>query len=136
MNKTYNEVKKRNSFNARFNYLKLKGKVGRSTFGGNRYMNQRLYKSKKWLDARDRVIIRDKGCDLGIQGLEIQGMIIVHHINPITIEDVYNDSDCVYDSNNLVCTSLDTHNALHFEGKCPEYEPVERLPNDTVPWKN
>lgn len=136
MKKTYNGMKKRKTFNDRFEYLKLEGYVGESTFGGNRHMNQRLYKSKKWLDTRDKVIIRDNGCDLGVPGMEIHGMVIVHHINPITVDDVYNDSSCIYNLNNLVCTSLDTHNALHFEGECPEYEPIKRLPNDTIPWKS
>lgn len=133
--KTYRELSRLHTFLERYSYLKLKGVVGDNTFGHARYLNQALYTSRRWKRIRDDVIIRDDGCDLGIIGHEIHDKIIVHHINPITIEDLELDRDCVFDPDNLVCTTLNTHNAIHYgdESLLPRL-PVERRRNDTSPW--
>lgn len=124
------------TFEERFNYLKLEGRVGKETFGYDRYLNQILYKDKEWLRIRRDIIIRDDGCDLGIPGRGIHGKILVHHINPITVEDVLNRSPKVFDPDNLICTSLLTHNAIHYSDESIlTLDPVERRPNDTCPWK-
>jgi hypothetical protein len=106
------------------------------TFGYDRYLNQLLYKSDRWKSTRNDIIIRDEACDLGISDYEILGKILVHHINPITIEDVELDRPIVYDPENLICTTLNTHNAIHFgnENLLPKL-PIERRKNDTCPWK-
>lgn len=135
MPRTYRKVKKLESFDERFNYLFLSGEVGLDTFGHSRYLNQLLYRSTKWRRTRDGIIIRDNGCDLGVLGFEIHDAIYIHHINPITIDDVKYDRDLLYDPNNLICTSFNTHNALHFGSE--DYQPVtlvERRPGDTTPW--
>jgi hypothetical protein len=132
----YRELRKLKTFEERYRYLQLKGTVGESTFGFDRYLNQLLYKSQKWKDVRDKVIIRDEACDLGIEGYELYGKILIHHMNPIAIEDVELERDTVYDPEFLVCTSLNTHNAIHFgdESLLPKL-PVERKRNDTCPWR-
>ena len=135
MIKSYNEMIKLETFEDRYEYLRLKGRVGDETFGSYRHLNQTLYKSQRWLDTRDAVIIRDGACDLGVDGFEIYDKILVHHINPITVDDLLDNSDCIYDLNNLVCTRFETHNALHYNAPCPEYKPIERKPNDTIPWR-
>ena len=120
----------------RFNYLKLSGKVGAETFGYDRYLNQILYHDPEWRRIRNDVIIRDNGCDLGVEGHEIKGRILVHHINPITIDDVKLRRYCVFDLDNLICTSHDTHNAIHYgDVNLLPKNPVERKPNDTCPWR-
>lgn len=135
MIKSYRELAKLKTFDERFTYLKLSGVVGASTFGYDRYLNQKLYNSRRWLMTRDQVIIRDEGCDLGIPGHELYSRIIVHHINPITVEDIENDSLILYDLNNLISTSSNTHNAIHFsdEALLPKTL-IERKRNDTCPW--
>lgn len=133
--KTYNELIKLETFEERFEYLKLQGTVGEETFGHDRYLNQRFYKSEKWLDVREKVIIRDKGCDLGVEGLEIHSNLIVHHINPITPEDLATYKDEAFDMNNLITTRLKTHNAIHYSGPCPKTSFEIRKPGDTTPWK-
>lgn len=137
MNRTYSELTTFDTFEERFEYLKLEGRVGRETFGYDRYLNQLLYKDKEWLRTRRDIIIRDNGCDLGIPGRQIHGKVLVHHIDPITVEDILNRHPKVFDPDNLVCTSLLTHNAIHYsdESILP-LDPVERRPNDTCPWKN
>lgn len=137
MNRTYSELTTFDTFEERFEYLKLEGRVGRETFGYDRYLNQLLYKDKVWLRTRRDIIIRDNGCDLGIPGRQIHGKVLVHHIDPITVEDILNRHPKVFDPDNLVCTSLLTHNAIHYsdESILP-LDPVERRPNDTCPWKN
>ena len=122
----------------RFQYLKLSGKVGADTFGFDRQLNQMLYqRSPRWRKSRDEVIIRDNGCDLGVEGYEIFGKIIVHHINPITIDDVLNDRDCIYDPEFLICTTHITHNAIHYgDENLLMKSPIDRKPNDTCPWKH
>ncbi len=137
MIRTYSELITRNSFVDRYNYLKLVGQVGVETFGFERYINQALYKSKRWLDTRRKVIIRDQGCDLGVDGYEIGDHIIVHHMNPITLEDIEEEKDYIFDPEFLISTSFRTHNAIHYgdESLLPKI-PVERSANDTCPWKN
>lgn len=132
----HNELKRLNTFEERYEYLQLKGKVGEDTFGFDRYLNQLLYTSKRWRRTRDNVIIRDEGCDLGMEDYKIRGFIIIHHLNPITIEMVENDSNEIYDLDNLICTSHNTHNAIHYGNASllPKL-PVERRKNDTCPWR-
>lgn len=136
MNRTYSELQTLKTFEERFNYLKLSGSVGKETFGYDRILNQMLYKSHKWKKVRDKVIIRDNGCDLGVKGREIYGRIIVHHINPITVDDILNERPEVYDPEYLICTSDLTHNAIHYSDEnILVKDPVERTKNDTCPWK-
>lgn len=137
MNRTYSELTTFDTFEERFEYLKLEGRVGRETFGYDRYLNQLLYKDKEWLRTRRDIIIRDNGCDLGIPGRQIHGKVLVHHIDPITVEDILNRHPKVFDPDNLVCTSLLTHNAIHYsDDSILPKDPIERRPNDTCPWKN
>lgn len=133
--KCYTELRRLKSFEERYRYLRLSANVGDNTFGYDRYLNQMLYTSKKWLNIRDGIIIRDLGCDLGIEDYEIHGKIIVHHMNPITIEDIELDRDEVFDPEFLICTTHDTHNAIHFgnESLLPRL-PIIRRRNDTCPW--
>lgn len=137
MRKRYSHLRRLSTFDERFDYLKVDGRVGDATFGFDRYLNQRLYHSAEWKNARDAVILRDNGCDLGMPGREIMGHIYVHHINPITIEDIEAGSDALFDPENLICVSFDTHNAIHYGDKdlLPRDEIVVRRPNDTCPWK-
>lgn len=135
-NKSYSELQTLNTFEERFNYLKLSGSVGKETFGYDRILNQMLYRSHKWRKARDKVIIRDNGCDLGVEGRNIYGRIIVHHINPITVDDILNERPEVYDIDNLISTSHLTHNAIHYSDEdILVKDPIERTKNDTCPWK-
>lgn len=135
MIRSYNELRYLRTFDERFRYLDVRGVVGDSTFGFERYLNQVLYHSKEWRRTRDGIIIRDDACDLGIEGREIFDSIIIHHINPITIENVERGDDCVYDPNNLICTSLNTHNALHFGGEASLKKMTKvRSKGDTSLW--
>lgn len=133
--RTYSDLIKFDKFEDRFEYLSLVGIVGETTFGGHRHLNQILYKSGKWKTARQEVIFRDNGCDLAHDDYIIHGSIYIHHLNPITIEDVLNERPCVFDLENLVCTSLRTHNAIHYGSKdlLPK-DLVIRTKNDTCPW--
>lgn len=136
--KSYKELKKLKTFDDRFRYLKIDGAtIGQSTFGYDRYINQAFYKSKEWKRVRDQVIIRDNGNDLGVEGETIGGPIVVHHINPITLQDLEEGSKKVFDINNLICCSKDTHNALHYgsEEYLNEIKEVERKPQDNFPWR-
>ena len=134
--KTYSELIKFNTFEDRYRYLKLDGKVGVDTFGFDRYLNQIFYRSGKWKSIRDEVIIRDNGCDLGIDGREIHGRIIIRHMNPITIEDIEKESEYLIDPEFLITTVLNTHNAIHYgDESLLMLMPVERTRNDTCPWK-
>jgi hypothetical protein len=136
MIRNYSELSKLKSFKDRFDYLTLKGVIGEDTFGHDRYINQLLYKSKKWKDARDVVIIRDNGCDLGILGNEIFDTIIVHHMNPITIEDIENNIPELYDPEYLVAVSVRTHRAIHYaDDSILKKDLVVRSKNDTTPWR-
>lgn len=136
MIRTYAELRQLLTFEERFKYLQLNGIIGDPTFGSFRYLNQRFYTGGRWLRARDNVIIRDDGCDLGIKGREIQGVIMVHHMNPITIEDIRLDRDELYDERFLISTSALTHKAITYgnESLLPKL-PVERRPNDMCPWR-
>lgn len=137
--KTYSECIKLDSFVDRYRYLKLNGKVGDETFGFDRYLNQVFYRSEEWRNLRKFIIDRDKGCDLGLKGFDIRSKreILIHHINPITLKDIYDRSEKLFDPDNLITTSLGTHNAIHYgdESQLPEYILVDRRPNDVCPWK-
>lgn len=134
--RNYRELSRLKTFDERFEYLKIGGLVGESTFGFERYLNQTLYNSSKWRRLRNQIIIRDNGCDLGVEGYEIQGIIIVHHMNPISVDDLKDFSDDIFNPEYLICVSLTTHNAIHYGDKSliPQ-EPVERRPGDTCPWR-
>jgi hypothetical protein len=112
--KSYKELKYLNTFEERFNYLKLVGIVGKSTFGFDRWINQYFYNSYEWKSVRDFVIVRDNGCDLGIPGFEIYSGLLVHHMNPISAEDIKRGEEWILDSDFLITTSLLTHNAIHY----------------------
>ena len=133
--RTYSELSKLNTFRDRFEYLKLNGSVGVETFGFDRYLNQIFYKSDIWRRIRREVSIRDRGCDLGLDGYEIHGMFIIHHMNPISADDIYNQSDYLLNPEYLITTVLPTHNAIHYGdiSLLPQL-PKERSPNDTCPW--
>lgn len=137
MIKTYSELSKLKTFEDRFNYLKLDGVVGKDKFGFDRYLNQFLYhNSTDWKATRRKVIIRDNGCDLGLYGYEIYDRIIVHHINPITVEDLLNRNPIIFDLDNLICVTHRTHNAIHYgNDSILVTTPIERSKNDTCPWK-
>lgn len=134
--KTYSELIQLPSFEERFDYLKLKGLVGEMTFNGHRYLNQKLYQCPEWKSVRRQVIIRDDGCDLACDGYPIFDSILVHHINPITIGDVVERRPCVFDLENLICVSHNTHNAIHYGDKdlLPKSFTV-RTKNDTCLWR-
>lgn len=134
--KTYSELMKLKTFEERYEYLKIGGKVGEETFGFDRYVNQLLYKKPEWIAARNKVIVRDMGCDLGMEGYDIVGKVLVHHMNPITVEDILYRLDYVLDPEYLICTSLMTHNAIHYgSDELLPKAPVERSKNDMCPWK-
>lgn len=135
--KTYSELIQIPSYIERYRYLKLGGKTGEITFGNERYLNQLLYKSPEWKSIRREVIIRDQGFDMGVDGHEIQGIILVHHMNPITVEDIYERRDCVFDEENLISVSKITHNAIHYgsEELLVIDEIPERRPGDTICWR-
>lgn len=135
MIKSYSELIKLKTFEDRFEYLKLDGHIGQETFGFDRYINQILYHSDEWHNARNYVILRDKGCDLGIQDREIFGRIIIHHINPLTEEDILNNTIFVLNPEYLICTSINTHNGIHYGSSTFLDGPmIERSLNDTSPW--
>lgn len=135
MNKSYSELIKLKSFEDRFDYLKLGGSVGYSTFGFDRYLNQVLYRSKEWRKIRNEVIIRDNGCDLGIDGMDIWKGIIIHHMNPITVEQIERRDPMIFDLENLICCSHSTHNAIHYSDKdILVKEPIIRRKGDTKLW--
>lgn len=135
--RTYSELIKIPTFKERFEYLRLDGTVGEETFGFDRYLNQIFYKSPEWKAARDFVIIRDQGCDLAMEGHEIFGRILVHHMNPIRIEDIVNRSKYLLDPEYLICTIKNTHDAIHYgDGSLLIAGPIERTKNDTCPWRH
>lgn len=136
MIRTYSELIKLPTFKERFEYLSLKGCVGKETFGWERYINQAFYRSKEWKDVRNFVIVRDCGCDLGIPGREIPDRILIHHMNPILPKDIVLSNDFILDPEYLICTTHNTHEAIHYGSEdLLISEPVERTPNDTCPWK-
>lgn len=133
--KSYSELITIQGFLQRYEYLKLNGRVGAETFGSKRWVNQKFYRSPEWLRFRDKIIIRDCGCDLGVDGYDIFGQIIIHHINPITLDDILNRASCVFDPENAICTQLSTHNAIHYGDETLLItEPVTRSEHDTCPW--
>lgn len=134
--RTYSELITLPTFEERFQYLKLNGVVGKSTFGFDRYLNQVFYRSQRWKKIKDQIIIRDNGCDLGIEGREIYGRIIVHHMNPLLIEDIENESEYLLNPEYLICTLHNTHNAIHYgDENLLIKAPIERTLNDTCPWR-
>lgn len=136
MTRRYSELITIPTFEERFEYLKLGGKVGEETFGFDRYINQKFYTSKEWLKVRDQIIIRDNGCDLGIKGRDIYGRIHVHHMNPITVDDIINRLDYCLDPEFLITVSYNTHQAITYSDKSIlTLEPIVRKPNDTIPWR-
>lgn len=136
MNKRYSELRQLKTFEERFDYLKLGGAVGQETFGFDRVFNQKFYKSKEWKQVRNKVIIRDNGCDLGIEDRPIVGRVYIHHMNPISMVDIKDSTEYLLNPDYLVCVSFDTHQAIHYgDFSLLPSEPVERVKNDTCPWK-
>ena len=134
--KTYSELIQLPTFEERFQYLKLSGAGGKETFGFDRYLNQNFYRSAAWKRVRDQVIVRDNGCDLGIDDRIIYGKILIHHMNPINDRDILDLTDILLNPEYLICVSHLTHNAIHYsdESLLPR-EPIVRFKNDTCPWK-
>ena len=137
MIRTYSELIKYSTFEERFKYLSLKGQVGEETYGFDRWINQRFYRSPEWKQVRNLIIVRDSGCDLGIPGREIQTHIIIHHMNPILVNDIRDSSQFLLDPEYLICITHDTHQAIHYgDESLLIQEPVVRTANDTCPWKH
>ncbi|MBR3117743.1 MAG: HNH endonuclease [Oceanobacillus sp.] len=137
MSRSYRELSDISDYVKRFEYLKLGGSVGELTFNGHRYLNQKFYTSDpQWLKVKQQVILRDEGCDMGHPDFPIYGKILIHHINPITIDDLIQRKPCIFDLDNLVCVCLNTHNAIHYgDSSLLKLPPVERRANDTCPWR-
>lgn len=134
--KTYSELIEILTFLERYRYLRIGGAVGKETFGYDRYLNQILYKSDKWKRFRREIIVRDNGNDLACEGFQIFGKILIHHINPITVEDVLHRDPKIFDPENVIATTLNTHNAIHYgDESLLMITPVERSKNDTCPWR-
>ena len=134
--KTYSELILLPTFEERFEYLRLGGRVGEATFGFDRYLNQLFYKSDEWRAVRDFVITRDGACDLGIPGREIYSRVLIHHMNPITKEDILRRSKFLLDPEYLITTIKNTHDAIHYGDESILVKPpIERMPNDTCPWR-
>lgn len=131
----YSELKRLETLEDRYNYLSLRGQVGESTFGWERYVNQRFYTSREWRDIRHHVIVRDNGCDLGVEGFEISNRPIIHHMNPMTVDDISHGNSDILDPEFLITTSHQTHNAIHYgdSSLLPKIF-VERMPGDTKLW--
>lgn len=135
--KRYSELSTIPTYEERFQYLRLKGAVGNDTFGYDRYLNQILYNSPEWKRVRNQIIIRDNGRDLGCEGYEIYGRILIHHMNPITVEDIVSRNPIVFDPENLICVTHNTHNAIHYGNEnLLIMAPIERTKNDTCPWRH
>lgn len=134
--KTYSELIRLPTFEERYQYLRLRGKVGEDTFGFDRYLNQAFYKSDEWKNIRDIVILRDNGCDLGMPDREIRERILIHHMNPITKDDIINRTDFLLNPEYLICTIKNTHDAIHYgDENLLIKDPVQRSKYDTCPWK-
>ena len=134
--RTYSELIMLPTFEERYEYLRLDGRVGEETFGFDRWLNQTFYKSEEWLSMRDKIIVRDNGCDLGIPGRDIYSRILIHHMNPITKEDILRRSDILLNPEYLICVTLNTHRAIHYGNEnLLMKDPIERRPNDPCPWK-
>lgn len=135
--RTYSELILLPTFEERFKYLQLNGRVGDDTFGFDRYINQNFYRSAEWKRIRDQIIIRDNGCDLALEGYEIYGRILIHHMNPITVKDVELSTEYLMNPEYLICVTHNTHNAIHYgDEKLLTKGPVVRTKNDTCPWKH
>lgn len=135
--RTYTELSKLKSFEDRYRYLQLNGDVAKETFGFDRYINQKFYRSREWKSVRDKVIVRDNGCDLGIEGHEIYGRVYIHHMNPIMLEDIETRSEFLLNPEYLISTTHSTHNAIHYGDENILILPfTERSKNDTCPWKH
>jgi hypothetical protein len=135
MIRTYSELTKLRTFNERFEYLSLRGQVGCETFGSNRWMNQQFYTSRRWRQLRHKIVVRDNGCDLAMAGHDIHSRLIVHHVNPLTEEDILQGSAYAWDPEFLICTMHDTHNAIHYgDANLLEQSYVPRRPGDTKLW--
>jgi len=133
----YSELKRLKTFEERYEYLRIGGLIGESTFGFERYLNQQLYTSQRWRLLRNEIIIRDNGCDLGIEGRDIHDKIIIHHMNPLTREQMRTPDDSMFDPEYLICVSYNTHNAIHYgDASLLRGDYIPRRPNDTCPWKN
>ncbi|MCQ2075720.1 MAG: hypothetical protein MJZ20_01600 [Bacteroidaceae bacterium] len=136
LSRSYKELLQLETFEERYEYLKLNGVVAEDTFGSKRYLNQMLYTSPEWRSIRDTIIVRDSGCDLGIIDRPIHDKIYIHHINPITIDDILDGNPIVFDPNNLICVSHITHEAIHYgDSNLLPKDYVERTPNDTCLWR-
>lgn len=133
----YSELKRLSTFEERYRYLRLAGLIGETTFGFERFLNQALYRSQRWKLVRNQIILRDNGCDLGIDGYDIHDKIIIHHMNPLTREQMREPDESMFDPEYLICVSMATHNAIHYgdEGLLP-HGPIIRKPNDMCPWKS
>lgn len=132
----YSELKRLKTFEERYEYLRLCGRVGESTFGFERFLNQALYTSQRWRLLRNEIIIRDNGCDLGIEGRDIYDKIIIHHMNPLTREQMKDPDESMFNPEYLICVSNRTHNAIHYgDASLLQKDYVPRRPNDTCPWK-
>ena len=137
MIRTYSKLITLPTFEERYQYLKIGGTVGEETFGFDRYLNQSFYKTKEWLRIRDPVIVRDQGCDLAMIDREIRGKILVHHMNPITKEDVVRRTKYLLDPEYLICTVKNTHDAIHYGDESVLIKaPIERQKNETCPWRH
>lgn len=133
--KSYSEMRRHHSFESRYEYLRMGGSIGVATFGSARYINQSFYTSRLWRSIRDEVIIRDEGCDLGVPDYQIFDKILIHHMNPVTEEDIETLSEFLLDPEFLICTSGNTHNAIHFgDSSLLPSLPIVRTRNDTNPW--
>ena len=134
--KNYSELSLLPTFEERFEYLKLGGVVGADTFGFDRVFNQKFYQSYEWKTVRNEIIVRDLGCDLGIEDRQIFGRILIHHMNPISLKDISDATKFLLNPEYLICVSHDTHNAIHYgDIGLVKKDLVERKPNDTCPWK-
>lgn len=135
--RSYSELKRLPTFKERYEYLRIGGLVGESTFGFERFLNQALYTSQRWRLLRNQIIVRDNGCDLGVEGYDIYDKIIIHHMNPLTREQMEEPDDSMFDPEYLICVSHNTHNAIHYgDASLLRQEYVPRRPNDTCPWKD
>lgn len=133
--RTYSELITLPTFKERFNYLRLDGRVGLETFGHDRYLNQILYNSPEWRNLRSRIVTRDRGRDLACEGYDVYGQVLVHHINPITVNDILDRNPMVFDPENLITTVHNTHNAIHYgDESLLTTEPIIRYKDDTCPW--
>ena len=135
-NRTYSELITLPTFEERYRYLQLKGSVGEETFGFDRYINQKFYNSQEWKNTRDYIIVRDQGCDLGIEGYEIHGRIYIHHMNPVLLKDMMYRTEYLTNPEYLITTTHSTHNAIHYgDENLLIKTPIARSKNDTCPWR-